>query len=206
MKSMSGMKPFGIIVLVVILSIVFVEPVRNYLNNLFRRDKSELNEERIVGMTFGYNPQIEELQRILRDANFDPGPADGIMGAQTRRAIRDFQKAKGLKLTGKIDSATHLVLIREKESLANHKKKAESEAMQKIADPQNSVIREELPQDRIKRIQSALQKAGFYKGKIDGKIGPQTKRAIKAFQRVNGLKANGIVGKRTAEKLNKYLP
>jgi murein L,D-transpeptidase YcbB/YkuD len=57
-----------------------------------------------------------------------------------------------------------------------------------------------------KQIQTALKNSGFYKGKIDGKIGPQTKEAIKAFQKAHGLKADGIVGKRTAEKISKYLP
>ena len=57
-----------------------------------------------------------------------------------------------------------------------------------------------------KQIQTALKNSGFYKGQIDGKLGPQTKEAIKAFQKANGLKADGIVGKRTAEKLGKHLP
>ena len=57
-----------------------------------------------------------------------------------------------------------------------------------------------------KQIETALKNSGFYKGQIDGKLGPQTKEAIKAFQKANGLKADGIVGKRTAEKLGKYLP
>jgi len=57
-----------------------------------------------------------------------------------------------------------------------------------------------------KQIQRALKSAGFYDGPIDGKIGPKTKAAVLAFQKANGLKADGIVGKRTAAALNKYLP
>lgn len=56
-----------------------------------------------------------------------------------------------------------------------------------------------------KRIQRALRNAGFYKGPIDGKIGPQTKNAIKEFQKANGLVPDGVVGRRTWEKLSKYL-
>jgi len=58
----------------------------------------------------------------------------------------------------------------------------------------------------LRQIQTALKSAGFYKGPIDGKTGPQTKEAIKAFQKANNLKPDGIVGKRTAEKLSRYLP
>jgi len=56
-----------------------------------------------------------------------------------------------------------------------------------------------------KQIQLALKKAGFYKGEIDGKIGSKAKEAIIKFQKARGLKADGIVGKRTAAELNKYL-
>jgi peptidoglycan hydrolase-like protein with peptidoglycan-binding domain len=58
----------------------------------------------------------------------------------------------------------------------------------------------------LRQIQTALKSAGFYKGSIDGKTSPQTKEAIKAFQKANDLKPDGIVGKRTAEKLSRYLP
>jgi len=50
-----------------------------------------------------------------------------------------------------------------------------------------------------------LKKAGFYQGSIDGKIGPKTKEAIIKFQKASGIKADGIVGKKTSLELNKYL-
>lgn len=56
-----------------------------------------------------------------------------------------------------------------------------------------------------RQIQTALKNAGYYKGPIDGKIGPKTKEAIRSFQKAKGLKADGMVGKRTTEKLSKYL-
>ncbi len=61
------------------------------------------------------------------------------------------------------------------------------------------------PQASIRKIQTALRKAGFYKGAVDGKLGPQTKEAIRAFQKSNGLKADGIVGKATWQVLARYL-
>jgi len=56
-----------------------------------------------------------------------------------------------------------------------------------------------------RNIQIALQKSGFYKGPIDGVIGYTSKKAIKDFQKANGLKTDGIVGKSTWQKLKKYL-
>ena len=56
-----------------------------------------------------------------------------------------------------------------------------------------------------KEIQTALKNAGYYSGSIDGKIGKQTKKAIREFQSANGLKADGIVGPKTRDLLLQYL-
>ena len=56
-----------------------------------------------------------------------------------------------------------------------------------------------------KNIQAALKNAGFYKGKIDGDIGPLTKKAIREFQAENNLTADGKVGPKTWAALSKYL-
>jgi len=59
--------------------------------------------------------------------------------------------------------------------------------------------------DRTKQVQEALKKAGFYKGDIDGKMGPQTKKAVKVFQKSKGLNPDGVVGIKTWEDLAKIL-
>jgi lytic murein transglycosylase len=41
-----------------------------------------------------------ELQRGLTRAGFDTGGADGVIGPRTEAAIRDFQRARGLPVTG----------------------------------------------------------------------------------------------------------
>jgi len=56
-----------------------------------------------------------------------------------------------------------------------------------------------------KDIQLALKNANFYTGPIDGKIGKNTKKAIREFQKANGLKADGKVGPKTRELLLQYL-
>jgi predicted RNase H-like nuclease (RuvC/YqgF family) len=59
--------------------------------------------------------------------------------------------------------------------------------------------------DFTKKVQLALYTAGFDPGKIDGKMGTQTIQAVKNFQEANELKADGVVGKETWDKLQKYL-
>lgn len=40
----------------------------------------------------------------------------------------------------------------------------------------------------VKEAQQTLKDQGLYKGKVDGKLGPQTKSALAKFQKQNGLK------------------
>ena len=54
-------------------------------------------------------------------------------------------------------------------------------------------------------IQSALKEAGYYDGPIDGKLGPKSRKAIKAFQVDMGLKIDGIAGTKTKKALLQYL-
>ena len=49
----------------------------------------------------------------------------------------------------------------------------------------------------VSDVQSALTRAGLDPGPVDGKLGKKTRSAIKAFQRKNGLTADGVVGKKT---------
>jgi len=53
----------------------------------------------------------------------------------------------------------------------------------------------------VRQIQQKLKNWGYYKGKVDGIFGAQTKEAVKYFQRKNGLKVDGVVGKQTLAAL-----
>lgn len=52
----------------------------------------------------------------------------------------------------------------------------------------------------VEQIQTALNAKGF-KVVVDGKFGPATDQAVRAFQKKNGLKQDGIVGPITWAKL-----
>ena len=47
--------------------------------------------------------EVRELQRRLRAAGFDPGPLDGSAGPTTTNAARQYQRARGLAVTGEVD-------------------------------------------------------------------------------------------------------
>ncbi|WP_224243474.1 peptidoglycan-binding domain-containing protein [Hyalangium gracile] len=43
---------------------------------------------------------VRQLQDSLRAAGFDPGASDGKFGPRTERAVRDYQRSKGLQVDG----------------------------------------------------------------------------------------------------------
>jgi hypothetical protein len=47
---------------------------------------------------------VSEVQEMLANAGYNPGPIDGVLGGQTRAAIRDYQADHGLPITGQLDS------------------------------------------------------------------------------------------------------
>lgn len=49
----------------------------------------------------------------------------------------------------------------------------------------------------VKDLQSALKKAGFYEGSIDGGFGVQTKAAVIKFQQSKKMTSDGVVGPQT---------
>lgn len=54
-----------------------------------------------------------------------------------------------------------------------------------------------LTNEQIPGLQVALRAHGLYPGPIDGIAGPQTARAVRAFQRLKRLRVDGIPGRRT---------
>ncbi len=63
--------------------------------------------------------QTRALQGALVQAGFDAGIADGLMGPQTRRAMRAFQSAAGLVPDGFVDRALYAPVMRKLADLAN---------------------------------------------------------------------------------------
>ncbi len=81
----------------------------------------------------------------------------------------------------------------------------ENEPTVSVSKPTESTSSELVTLPSPQEIQQALKNANLFQGKIDGNIGPKTKRAIKEFQTRNNLNADGKVGSKTWEKLKVYL-
>ncbi len=60
-----------------------------------------------------------------------------------------------------------------------------------------AVLRQGSTGAEVKEVQRRLKQWGYYTGAVDGIFGAGTKKAVIAFQKKNGLTADGVVGKAT---------
>ncbi|MCI8500563.1 MAG: spore cortex-lytic enzyme [Clostridia bacterium] len=64
-----------------------------------------------------------------------------------------------------------------------------------------AVLRQGSKGGEVKEVQRRLKQWGYYSGSVDGVFGSGTKKAVIAFQKKNGLTADGVVGKATYKAL-----
>ena len=103
-------------------------------------------------------------QKCLITLGYLRGTADGIYGPMTAAALQSFQEANNLPPTGHLDSQTQELL---NQLVANTSSTAE--------------------------IQQRLIDLGYLQGSADGKWGPRSTAAMRAFQELNGLPVTGAI-------------
>lgn len=78
-------------------------------------EKRDLDDSYKIEVRSAYSEEQEkketsvttkEIQIALKNAGFDPGTADGKLGPRTQQAVKEFQRAKGLKVDGKVGPKT----------------------------------------------------------------------------------------------------
>lgn len=198
-----------VIITIIFLGLFFMPSLKHFWQGRQKEKQVEPDERQLIGRVSGYNPLVKDIQAILSGQGIEVGETDGYIGQKTRDGIKKLQQANNLKVTGIIDSAT-LSALKKIKPASSHVdteelsvKTAEEE---KTTDIHDGVLTYRLQsKERVKKIQMALQKAGYYKGEIDVKLGPRTKRAIKEFQKAKKLSPDGIVGEKTWEALSQYL-
>ena len=143
-----------------------------------------------LGMT---GNDVYALQERLIELRYLTGVADGVFGAETQAALIAFQKNNGLTADGNAGSSTL-------KKLAGSCKAATRTTPTPV--PSGTVtLREDDEGENVYILQAYLFELGYYTGRIDGRFSAETTEAVKAFQRANGLTADGIAGKGTQSKL-----
>lgn len=141
--------------------------------------------------------EVKALQQALIELKFFGGPADSEFGAKTEAAVKAFQSKNGYAETGKADAALQTLLYEGKP------RNAENRTVKVMTLPpiDGVTIREGNMGDAVVKLQERLKALKYYTGSINGVCLSETVSAVKAFQKKNGLTADGVAGSATQAKL-----
>ena len=124
---------------------------------------------------------IRAIQQALDKQGFKVGAADGVWGQRTESAIGNFQRARGMPASGELDAHTLA-------ALGLLPAGTERPVPRKPGEPLGAA---DLDPAAIRIIQQALNSTGFEVGSPDGVWGDRTVRALRDFQRAQGIDPRG---------------
>lgn len=131
---------------------------------------------------------VKALQEKLNAKGFHSGNVDGIFGAKTYAAVTAFQKANSLGVDGIVGKLTWAKLY-------------DATPVNVTPGTTQPMLRTGSRGDAVRKLQELLNAKGYTCGSVDGIFGSKTYAAVLAFQKANGLAADGIVGSLTWGKL-----
>lgn len=137
-----------------------------------------------VSSSSGSSNNVKAVQSALSARGFYSGDLDGSFGGGTEQAVKDFQQAMGLRVTGMAGPTTQRLLYGGTSTSGSYSKLKEGDSGSKV-----------------KQLQYALYELKYYDGDITGTYDTATTNAVLTFQQVHGLEMDGIAGQQTQQLL-----
>ncbi|MBK7704203.1 MAG: peptidoglycan-binding protein [Acidobacteria bacterium] len=140
--------------------------------------------------------QIIQVQRMLKTTE------SGSMDDLFRIEIKKYQSSNGLKSTGTLNRATLEkmgVPLTEGQKAIPVDPNSFASADSNKTTKRGPVFR--ATKDQVTAAQNLLKSRGLLSAEPTGKLDPETRAALKAYQETNGLKATGTLNQTTLEKM-----
>ncbi len=140
---------------------------------------------------------IRSVQKKLAELGFYKGAVDGDAGSMTHAAIRRFQLAENLKVTGEINHQTL-----ERMGLGPVEPAPDYSAIGRLfPDGPLAAAGMNRQVEALRAAQEALAREGLYAGPLNGLPGEAFEAALREWQTTRGLAATGLLDSTTAESL-----
>jgi N-acetylmuramoyl-L-alanine amidase len=132
--------------------------------------------------------EVADVQQRLSRLGVADLVVDGVFGARTEQALRQFQRIRGLPADGVVSPETWRALVEAGYTLGDR-------LLMRTLVP--------LSGDDVVDLQRRLNQLGFDAGNENGIFGEATQAAVEEFQRNTGLAVDGRVGPGTIEQLQR---
>ncbi|MBF2052064.1 MAG: peptidoglycan-binding protein [Candidatus Sericytochromatia bacterium] len=129
--------------------------------------------------------EIGWMQTQLSNLGFDTKGTGGAYGNGTREAIRAFQSANNLPVTG--GNVDHHTLVAIENAFRSHQQ----------SQPDQVMFQKGQTHAQLRPLQQALTGMGYNTGGTAGQFGPRTEAAVSAFQTAEGLPVSGKIDNQT---------
>ena len=137
---------------------------------------------------------VRRLQARLQELGYYTSRLDGVYLTDDIEAVRAFQSANGLKVDGKAGYETQTALYSDSAIRGNANSTTDTSGALV------NTLRYGSEGNEVTTLQNRLIALGYLAGSADGKFGRDTKSAVIAFQKANGLSADGVVGTDTSTR------
>jgi peptidoglycan hydrolase-like protein with peptidoglycan-binding domain len=144
--------------------------------------------------------EIRMIQVRLKDAGFDVGPVDGMMGSKTKAALVRFKSGCTMvkDLPPFLDGDARIsermpspIPTSERQIQSTSAKVPPAmEAVKDEAGKVNMAADKSPSREEIRLLQTQLKAAGFDPGALDGMLGPKTKSALQQYRTASGPSAS----------------
>ncbi|PAX55127.1 peptidoglycan-binding domain-containing protein [Brunnivagina elsteri] len=163
-------------------------------------------------------PSVRALQQDLRRAGFYQTQITQVYDIRTEDAVKRFQKASGLEVSGiagatttqklenwklpvkttQVRKSTTVRAIQQKSVAQNVSNKTTTTATKQRT---SSILGKGDEGESVRILQERLRVAGYYYGNATGIFGPITEESVKRFQTAYNLESDGLVGPATVRRL-----
>ena len=139
--------------------------------------------------------KIASVQESLKTLGFYKGGIDGAMGRGTTKALTSWLTQQGRQKTDELNDAiiSELNAAAEAKRLAELERKRTEEEERRLAEAKRkaeaarlAALESERQRQRIVSAQQSLNTLGLYKGKVDGKLGRNSRAALGSWLEQNG--------------------
>ena len=145
---------------------------------------------------------VKALQTKLNQLGYYKGAIDGEYGSSTTAAVKEFQSRNGLKADGIAGENTlKLLYITGSAVAAATVKPTATPASGTASAAAVTTLKSGATGTEVRAMQTRLVELGYLKN-ADGVFGIATYNAVVAFQKKNGLTADGVAGVMTLNRLN----